>query len=261
MNGSQNDNISRAKKHTPIHIAGTVALAFLAVFLLVETIQVVESMVRPTGKATNTIVVSGTGKATATPNVATIRYTVKQTATTVFDAQAKTTKIEDTALAVLKKQGISDKDVRTAGYSINPHYVYKVCLPNVICQRTKVSGYDVSQTVSVKIYDLTKIGKVLSGLGSVGVTNLSGPSFAVDDPVVIENSARAKAITNATEQAATLAKELGVRLVRIVHYTQTQNTPRSILYSLNTRSTLEGPRLPVGENEYTVGVSITYEIN
>ena len=139
MDNPQHDYTPHAKTHTPIHIAGTVALAFLAIFLLVETIRVTENIVRPTGKATNTIVVSGTGKATAVPDVATIRYTVKQTAATVSSAQIKTTKMENAALAVLKKQNIPNKDVNTAGYLINPHYVYKTCLPNVICQRDRKS--------------------------------------------------------------------------------------------------------------------------
>ncbi|HQU07530.1 MAG: hypothetical protein B7X04_00155 [Parcubacteria group bacterium 21-54-25] len=245
-----------------LRIAGVVALALLSLFLLVETVAVIDSLGRPSNAAADTITVSGEGKAAAAPDTATISYTVTKTAPQVSEAMAAATKVENTALAFLTQQGVADKNVQTAGYSINPHYEYRPCVSGV-CSPAKVTGYDVSQTVSVKINDLAKVGTVIGGLGGVGVTNLSGPNFVVNDPTSLEDQARAEAITKAKAQAETIAKELGVRLVRIVNYSETPNNPRPIRYSVAASATgaeVSTPSVPIGENEYTVNVSITYEI-
>jgi len=249
--------------YSPFRIAGTTALSLLAIFLLAETVSVVQNLGNPSKPPVDTIVVSGKGNATAAPDTATISYTIKKTAAQVATAQIAATKVENTALAFLKQQNISSKDVRTTNYSTRPHYVYKTCTYGTSCPPAKVSGYDVFQSVSVKIRDLSKVGAVLCGLGNAGITNLSGPNFIVNDPTSAENQARSEAITNAKARAVTLAKELGVHLVRIVKYSETPNAIRPLTYNISSAASnveTNTPSVPTGENKYTVDVFITYEI-
>ena len=251
--------------HRSLRLAGTAALALLAIFLLAETVAVVQNISHPTHSPADTITVSGKGTATAVPDTATVSYTITKTALQIATAQTEATKAENKVLAFLKQQNVSNKDVRTTSYSIRPHYVYRVCVSGVPCSPSKKSGYDVSQSVSVKIRDLSKVGAVLGGLGSAGVSNLSGPNFVVGDSTSVEDQAHAKAIANAKTRAGILAKELGVRLVRIVKYSQTQNnlrSPRPLTYNLSSvvKEGVSVPSVPVGENTYTANVAITYEI-
>ncbi|HFC11101.1 MAG TPA: DUF541 domain-containing protein [Candidatus Kaiserbacteria bacterium] len=245
-----------------IRIAFITALAMLSFFLLAETVLIVRKTVSYSAPATNTIVVTGNGKAYAAPDTATVSYTITKVEPKVSDAQTDVTKIENKALDVLKKNGITDNDVRTTSYSISPNYIYRPCVKGY-CYPTKKDGYKVSQTVSLKIHKLSIVGSVVGALGDIGVSNLSGPNFVVDDPTSIKNEARAEAIGKAKTQAEKLAKLLGVHVVRIVNYKETTYANHPIVYGVKSSAetgTSTNINIPAGQNEYAVNVSITYEI-
>jgi uncharacterized protein YggE len=111
------EKILRITPPEPIKWAGVAVLALLALFLLAETVNAFNDTSHT--QATNTITVSGTGHASAAPDIAHIDFTVQNEAATVAAAQEATTKQANAAIAYVKGQGIADKDVRTTSYNIN----------------------------------------------------------------------------------------------------------------------------------------------
>ena len=241
-----------------------------------------------------TISVDGTGDAVAVPDVATFSFSVTETAKTVADAQtAATTKI-NAALKVVKDAGVADTDVQTASYSINPHYEYQtavcptpVTIPMsasaaggsasadvsssiaspIYCpsSRNVLTGYDVSQSVTVKVRDLTKAGALFTAIGALGVQNVDSLAFSVDKPDAIQAEARSKAIANAQAKADELAKELNVHLVRVAGFSENNYQPGPIMYAMNASVAKTGaaaptPEIPAGQEKVTDNVTITYEI-
>ena len=105
----------------------------------------------------------------------------------------------------------------------------------------------------------------MQGLGTIGVTNLSGPNFAIDDEDALKAEARKLAIDEAKSKAKILAKDLDVSLVKIVDFSESGNYP--MMYS-NKLSMMEdgaysapaSAQLPKGENTISSDVTITYEI-
>jgi len=113
--------------------------------------------------------------------------------------------------------------------------------------------------------DLSAVGTMLSGLGKLSVQNVSGPAFALDDSTAGYDAARADAITKAKTQADLLAKQLGVRLGKIVNFSESSGGYTYPMYALgmgasDSSKTVPTPNIPTGENTYTASVSITYEI-
>lgn len=251
-----------------VRIAVIGVLAILALFLLAQTISVAGSIGRSGVPATDTITVNGDGQATAAPDVARVSFTIENAAPKVADAQAATTKQADAALEFTKQQGIADKDVKTLSYNISPQYSYPSCPPNAFCPNTqpKITGYQVSENIQVTIRDLDKVGPFLGGLGSLAVQNVNGPSFALDDPTSGYSAARADAINKAKAQAAQLADQLGVRLGKIVNFSESSGgSPYPVAYgmeraTMSMKDSSAPPSVPVGENTYNASVSITYEI-
>lgn len=248
-----------------IAVVGT--LAILSLFLLAETVSVAHTFDRPGVPATDTITVNGSGQATMAPDVARVTFTVQNTAAAVADAQDKTTKQANDAIDFVKSQGVAEKDVRTMSYNINPQYSYPPCTATYCpADRTpKVTGYQVSETVQVTMRDLSKVGDMLAGLGKLQVQNVSGPSFALDDPTAGYDAARADAIDKAKAQAALLSKQLGVSLGKIVNFNESSGyTPYPMAYGLGgaveSSAKAPTPTVPTGENTYNASVSITYEI-
>lgn len=265
------------------------AVALLAVFLLALSIKTFREIgyVGANQNTTNTVSVDGSGDAYAVPDIATFTFSVTDTEKTVADAQTKATAKVNAALKVVRDGGVADKDIQTQYYSINPHYEYQnsACsvgvynatvgaagssssVSPIYCPPGKsvLTGYDVSQSVTVKLRDLSKAGTLLTALGSAGVDNLNGPSFDVDNPDAVQADARSKAIADAQKKAQELAKELGVRLVRIVSFTENNGSyPRPVMYGLGASDSVATkaaavPEISAGQQKVTDTVSITYEI-
>ena len=251
---------------------GAIALGMLALFLLVATISELRAYtyIGAGIQPANTITVTGEGTVTAIPDTATFTFTVDETAADVATAQGKATTAANAVIDYLKKQGIDDKDIQTTSYNVNPQYQYssQVCVTNSYCPPTKqtISGYEVSQTVTVKVNDITKAGTLLAGVGTHGVSDVSGLSFTVANQDALDAQARDKAITDAQSKAKDLAKALGVSLIRVTGFNENSNRYPAPMYA--TMSSGAGmqdkavsvPQIPTGQNTTTSDVSVTYEI-
>ena len=254
--------------------AGWVLVAFLAV----STLSVLMGL-RYIGTgvaATNTIVVSGHGENLAVPDIATFSFSVVSDNATVADAQSDATAKANATTDYLKSAGVDEKDIQTSGYSISPQYQYQnaacpAVAPNsgaaVYCppSRQVLTGYEVRQTTTVKVRDTKKAGDLLAGVGGKGATEVSGLSFTFDDPSAVQTAARDKAIVDAKQKAAALAKQLGVSLVRVVSFSENGNNPQPypVAYGMGAGASdakAIAPTISVGQNKTQDDVTITYEI-
>src|SRR3989338_6144941 len=86
--------------------------------------------------------------------------------------------------------------------------------------KSVISGYEASESITVKVRNTDDVGTIMQGLGTIGVSNLSGPNFSIDDEDALKAEARKKAIDDAREKAKILAKDLGVRLGRISSFSE-----------------------------------------
>ena len=225
-----------------------------------------------------TISVTGTGEAYSIPDVATFSFSVTANAKTVTDAQTQATTKINAALKTVRESGVEDKDIQTTSYSINPHYDYQNAVCPAIARadgvpvycppgKSVLTGYDVSQSVTVKIRALDKAGTLFASIGSLKVDNLNGLDFSVDNPDTIQAQARTLAITDAKSKADILAGQLGVHLVRIVSFSEDNggSYPRPMMYAMTDSVSASGkaivaPEIPAGQQKVTSNVTVTYEI-
>ncbi len=259
-----NNNYELFKNRTIIIIT-SIVLIVLAIFIVAQTFATLHTMFMPTSAPANTITVSGKGTATSTPDLITLSYSVSAVATTVATAQGVTTKIGNKAIAFLQNNNITNADIKNASYIITPNYTREACKSSSVistCTRQKLSGYRVSQSVSVKVTSLGDVGKLIQGLGQIGVTGLYAGSPQVANPTAYKNLARTKAIAQAKTNAVILSGELGVHLGRLVKFNQYVNQPRPLY--LNTASVMSSsiasPTIPLGKNTYTSNVTLVYAI-
>lgn len=255
------------------HVMAAFALFLLvaSVLLAVKTVSAVKSygFIGEDPAQKNTVVVSGKGEAIAVPDTATFTFTVSNEALAVKDAQEKVAQKGRAALAFLNTNGVQKRDIKTTNYSVYPDYEYRqdVCRGG-LCPpggERVLKGYQVSQTILVKVRDIDDAGKILGGMGAVGVSDISALSLIVNDEDVLIRQARKQAIGKAQKEAQSLANDLGVRLVRIVNFSESGSP-----YPVGQFDKLQAgasafpaaslPAIPAGENTVTSRVSITYEI-
>ena len=247
---------------------GTILAIFLAVLVVKEFISI--GYIGKDSQITNSISVNGKGEAVSIPDIATFSFSVTETAKTVADAQKASTDKTNNALKAIKAGGVADKDIKTLSYSINPHYEYTTpaCTASG-CPGGKsvLTGYDVSQTIEVKVRNLTKAGELFDSIGSVGVQNVNGLSFSIDDIDSVRAIARAQAITIAKEKAQKIANDLGVKLVRITSFYDSGDnaimpyaSDSMVGSGVMMAKVSAAPQIPTGEQKVTANVTITYEI-
>jgi len=227
-----------------------------------------------------TISFSGYGEVTAVPDIANISFIISKDAKTAKKAQEGVAEIEKNALDFLRGKDIADKDMKTTNASVYPKYEYQQAIcpqisvesgadrvaPSYYCPGGKqvLIGYTASETITVKVRKVDDAGVVMQGLGDVGVSNLRGPNFAIDKEDELKAEARKLAIDEAKAKADILAKDLGVRLVKIVNFYESGNDyPMMYAESAMMKSIDEAPapaELPKGENTISSNVTVTYEI-
>src|SRR3989344_4936308 len=198
----------------------------------------------------DSITVSGEGKTTIKPDVAVVRASVMTTNRDVKKAQDENTTRANAVIKFLADQKVADKDIKTVEYSISPNYSYD-------SGRQTLLGYNVTQSLEIKIRDFKNLSGIVDGMVSKGVNQTGGIQFKVDD----QKQAEAKS------QARELANKLGVRLGKLTSFTE--NGGNVIYYNDTAMGMGAGesiakalpPSLPTGENEIKSNVSLTYRIN
>lgn len=242
-----------------------------------------ESHSRYDNKTENTIVITGHGEVSAVPDIANIYFTITKDAKTVKDAQAGVAIIETKALDLLKTKGIALKDIKTTNASFNPKYEYRQAIcPSIpmgagtagvtvsptspyYCPPSKqvITGYTASENITVKIRNTDNVGDIMQGLGTTGVSDLSGPNFAIDNEDGLKAQARKIAIDEAQAKAKVLAKDLGIHLGKITSFNEGGNYPVPMYANAKSDSVSSSSVpavIPTGENLITSDVTITYKI-
>lgn len=252
--------------------AGFVLMIILSLYFVTKIITEVKSykFIGDGVPASNTISFDGKGEVSATPDLATISFTIREEATDMKNAQSKVTTKESAVLDFLNKSGIAKKDIKTENYSSYPKYDYgNPCYGGygAPCRQEppKITGYEVSENISVKVHDITQAGDIVKGIGAVGVSDMNGPNFSIEKEDALKAQARKMAIEEAKAKAETLAHDLGVRLVRIVNFSENGNYPIFYGKEMMTADSAvsvssPAPQLPTGENKIISNVTITYEI-
>ena len=236
----------------PLIWSGTVVLVILTIFLLASTNKVLN-----TAATTNTVSFNGEGKVVAKPDIAKVNLSIVTDALTSKSAQDENSRKSKAVADFLKGQRVEDKDIKTTGYNINPKYKY----PQHGGQPT-ITGYQVNQSMEVKVRDLDKVSAILDGVVSAGVNQVNSLSFEIDEPEKLQAEARQKAIEDAKNKAKELEDQLGVDLGKIVNFSEsTGGFPGPIYYEVAKGGFGgDGPALPTGENEIVVSVTLTYQI-
>lgn len=248
-------------ENTPMALALLILLAFGSVFLLAKTDLAIREA-HQVGKPVpyeHTITVEGTGKISATPDIATISFGVLTRGSDVASAQGKNSTSMNALLQKVKALAIAEDDVQTSSYT-----VYQDMPWNPETQRSEPGDWIVSQQVSVKVRDTSKISTVLQTVGESGATNIYGPNFTIDDPRSLQAQARASALEDAQKKAAEIAQQLGVKLVAVVGYSEySMDSGYPVPYyarDVGGAVAAEAPSIAAGTSDVSVQVNVTYSL-
>lgn len=208
---------------------------------------------------TDTFTVTGTGKASAVPDIAIITVGVKAQGTTVKQVQQDLNTNNNKVIDAVKKLGIDAADIQTSNYSLTPMYDYGTKTP-------QINGYQANTNIVIKVRNTDKANDVIDAATASGANQIGGLTFDVSDKTKVENEARAKAVAEAKSKAQTAAQTAGFTLGRVIDYSEgLGNTPqpmydRVLPVSGGGDVTSAPTQIETGSNEVTVTVNLSYEI-
>ncbi len=218
--------------------------------------------VDPSGTAPeHTISVSGTGTVTLKPDVADLHLGVLINRQTVKSAQADAAASMTKVIAALKALGIDDKDIQTSNVSLQPTYDY-----SANTNPPRITGYQMSNSVTVTVRDLSKLGDAIDNSLAAGATSLDGVVFRVDDQTAAEAQARKAAMAEAKSKADTLAAAAGVAIGGVASISETSAPmPYPIMYGAAVPQALDSggkvaTPVQAGTTDVTITVAVVYLI-
>lgn len=230
----------------------------LAPLLLLAAVPAFAQLTQPTVGVNGTLLnVSSNAEATRIPDVARISAGVVTQAVDSNGALRANAQQMDKVMAAIKKSGIAERDVQTSGVNLNPQYKYE---DN---KAPQIIGYQASNTVNIKVRDISKLGQVLDALAAQGANQINGPMFSIDQPEPVYDQARMDALKKAQARADTYAKALGLRVVRIVSIDENSNggfQPMAVLSAAPRAAKEFNSPISPGETTLSVTLNVVFEL-
>ncbi|CAM3155706.1 SIMPL domain-containing protein [Sphingomonas antarctica] len=201
--------------------------------------------------------ISARGEVKRVPDIATISAGVVTQAvdarTALSDNSARMTRV----VAALRKAGVAERDLSTAQISLSPQYRYADNQPPVI------TGYQASNSVSVRFRDISASGAILDALVAQGANQINGPALSIDKPEAALDEARLSAMAAARSRAALYARAAGLTVRRIVAISESadeQSRPYPVMMRAMSADAAAKTEVLPGEQSVGVTVAVTFEL-
>ncbi len=211
--------------------------------------------------AQRTLSVSGTGKATGTPDMAMMDFAVIAQADTASAAMqqnaARMTKVRD----ALKGLGVQSKDLQTSGFYLQPRYARD---ERGRTDTNKIVGYTAGNTLAVRLRDVDKVGTAIDRAVGAGANNLGSLQFGFQNPDDMLEKARRAAVKDARALADLLVEEAGATLgpVQSISVNSYQPRPqaRMRMEAMAMDAAPAATPIEAGEGQLSVTVHMVYEL-
>lgn len=231
----------------------------LAAALLAAMAWQAAAMAQPAPPRTPTLLtMTVEGRTARTPDVAEISGGVVTSASTAAAALAENAQKMNAVVAAVRKAGIADRDIQTAGLNLQAQYRYEAN------QAPTLTGYQASNTVNLRVRAVEQTGKLIDTLVGVGANQINGPTFRVEDSDGALDEARQAAISTAKARAELYAKATGLRVRRIVTITEggtVEPGPRPLMMKSMAMDSAPAPTpVAAGEVALTVNVTVVFEL-
>ncbi|PZC48962.1 MAG: hypothetical protein C1O27_000331 [Chloroflexi bacterium] len=199
--------------------------------------------------------VMGVGSVTVDPDLGILNMGVEARESTVEEARSTAAGAMNAVRAALAGLGVSDDDIKTQFFNIQPEYVWREVVENGFREnKQELVGYRVTNSIEVKIRDLEKAGEVIDAVATAGgdVIRINNIAFTVEDPLPFEMEARELAVKEARAKAEQMAGWAGATLGRLVFLSET-SAPSPVRTNLAFAESADGAAPAFAKTEIAPG--------
>ncbi len=213
--------------------------------------------VSPAHEQRRSVTVQGEGSISIKPDLAALTFgTITQAPQAAQALEANNLSMRK-LFGTIKAFGVSDKDVKTSGFSVRPQYESG----RVVGRGRRIVGYSVRNSVTVKLRDLSRTGEFIAKVGSQGANQFSGLQFIVEKTPERMDNLRKAAVGDAARKARVLAESAGLKLGRAIRITEGSASipgPRHIL--AGRAKSLDSTPVAPGEGILRLSVTVVFEV-
>ena len=165
----------------------------------------------------NRITVTGKGEISVKPDIVYLSIGVESYAETAKSAQKHNAQKMEKIQALLKKTWkISDKDIKTEQFYVQPNYSYSDQ------EGRKVKNYNAYHSLEVTLRDLDKVGDLLDAASEAGANSIGNARFSIENREAYEAQVIEKAMENATLKAQSMARVAQRQLGAVVNMAESE---------------------------------------
>jgi uncharacterized protein YggE len=203
-------------------------------------------------KPLNLITVTGEGEVSLAPDLALLGAGVTTTGKTAREASEANARMMTAVMTALKAAGIAEPDVQTARLSLYP-------LRDSKSNEPRITGFQASNQVTVKLRDVTRVSDVIDRLVAAGANDITGIQFVVSSPSKPLDAAREAAMADARRKAEVYAKAANLILGAPVSITEEGTAVPGPMVMRTAKAEASTPVSP-GEQTQRISVSVSYEL-
>jgi uncharacterized protein YggE len=212
-----------------------------------------------------TITVSATGSLTFAPDHVFVTFGMDTAARSLIDAQRQNNAVMTKVMERLRDQNIEKERIQTSSFTVSPQYKPPPKrLSDVPPAPPEIIGYLMSNTVTVEVRNLEKVGRVIEEVLAAGANHFQGLHWALRDEQPARLEALKTAAAKAREKAAVLGEALHVKLVRVLSVNEGGHMVRPASHMVRSMAAMgaEGGEPPISPGEIKVEATVTlvYEI-
>ena len=159
------------------------------------------------------ITVTGSGEVLIPADVAVISLGVNVRSAEAPSAQAEANEVIAKIREALTAAGIDEEDISTGYINLYAAYDYSSSVE-------RITGYNASSTLAVKVTDMTRVGAVIDLAFGAGAHMLDGVSFSAKDDTAARAEALKAAVADAKAKADVLAEAAGLGKLELENITE-----------------------------------------
>ena len=196
--------------------ATTIIVAVLAVSVPTSQTQVFAQQV-PTASNEKTVSATGIATTSVDPDLLNTNFGVETEAKTAKEAMSANAEEMAQVVAAIKKLGITDEELNTSGFNIYP--VYRDISDPItgIYVKSELSGYRVSNILTVKTTKLTLASSILDMAVEAGANRVDSVYFTLSQQtqLAVQNDLIENAVLNAKSKAEKAIAPLGQKIIGV----------------------------------------------
>jgi uncharacterized protein YggE len=210
------------------------------------------------------LIVQGEGKIEVLADKAYFNVRVRQEEKKLDRSFSESAKKINSISETLASFGIKKEDIRNLGYIYHPLYEGKAIFSTI----SRPTSYEVIYSLRVTVYDLDKLGKILTSLSEVPETSVFGLVYTSTKIEELKREVLKEAASDARQKAVKLAEGSGASLGKVMkietriqeHLLRNVLAEQQIDYSAAKLEQRTAPQMESGYIEVIGNCTVVYSI-